>query len=110
VNETIENLKSGSKGLEENMQAARHNFLLRGYFNKKEKEAAKLKEQEEKKKRKNRSGKKKKKIKENNASFYRDKLYKGRYQCVSGFLRCFGFRFSLVKLGLHRTLLLKAIP
>jgi len=39
LNQTIVNLKKGSKGLDENMQAAKHNFLLRGYFKKKEKAA-----------------------------------------------------------------------
>jgi phospholipid/cholesterol/gamma-HCH transport system substrate-binding protein len=38
IDETILNLKKSSKGLEENMEAAKHNFLLRGYFKKKEKE------------------------------------------------------------------------
>jgi phospholipid/cholesterol/gamma-HCH transport system substrate-binding protein len=49
INQTIVNLKKSSKGLDENMQAAKHNFLLKGYFNKKDKAAAKLKESEEKK-------------------------------------------------------------
>lgn len=48
INETIANLKKSSKGLDENMEAAKHNFLLKGYFNKKEKAAAKLKEKEQK--------------------------------------------------------------
>lgn len=51
---TMTNLKEGSKGLSENMEAAKSNFLLKGYFNKKKKEAAKkaeeLKKQEELKK------------------------------------------------------------
>jgi phospholipid/cholesterol/gamma-HCH transport system substrate-binding protein len=50
IDKTIENLKKGSKGLEENMKAARSNFLLRGYFKKKEREAAKLKEEQKNKK------------------------------------------------------------
>lgn len=45
IDQTLENLKSSSKGLNENMEAAKHNFLLRGYFKKKEKEAAKKKEE-----------------------------------------------------------------
>ncbi len=44
INQTIVNLKKSSKGLDENMQAAKHNFLLKGFFNKKEKDAQKLKE------------------------------------------------------------------
>jgi len=36
------NLKKSSKGLDENMTAVKHNFLLKGYFNRKaKKEAAK---------------------------------------------------------------------
>jgi phospholipid/cholesterol/gamma-HCH transport system substrate-binding protein len=41
LNQTIVNLKKSSKGLNENMEAAKHNFLLKGYFNKKAKAAAK---------------------------------------------------------------------
>ncbi len=40
LNQTILNLKKGTKGLGENMEAAKHNFLFRGYFKKKEKAAA----------------------------------------------------------------------
>jgi phospholipid/cholesterol/gamma-HCH transport system substrate-binding protein len=40
LNQTIVNLKQSSKGLGENMEAAKHNFLFRGYFKKKEKAAA----------------------------------------------------------------------
>jgi len=45
IDQTISNLKSSSKGLDENMEAAKHNFLLRGYFKKKEKEEAKKKKE-----------------------------------------------------------------
>jgi len=40
LNQTIVNLKKSTKGLGENMEAAKHNFLFRGYFKKKEKAAA----------------------------------------------------------------------
>jgi phospholipid/cholesterol/gamma-HCH transport system substrate-binding protein len=49
ISTTMQNLKSSSKKLDENMEAAQHNFLLRGFFKKKEKEKKK-KEEEEKKK------------------------------------------------------------
>jgi phospholipid/cholesterol/gamma-HCH transport system substrate-binding protein len=49
IDQTIVNLKSSTKGLDENMEAAKHNFLLRGYFKKKEKEAEKKKKEAEKK-------------------------------------------------------------
>jgi phospholipid/cholesterol/gamma-HCH transport system substrate-binding protein len=49
LSQTIVNLKQSTKGLEENMEAAKNNFLLKGYFKKKEKAAAKLKEEEQKK-------------------------------------------------------------
>ena len=48
LNQTIVNLKKSSKGLGENMEAAKHNFLFRGYFKKKEK-AAEQKAAEKKK-------------------------------------------------------------
>jgi phospholipid/cholesterol/gamma-HCH transport system substrate-binding protein len=57
INQTIINLRKSSKGLNENMEAAKSNFLLRGYYNKKEKQAEKarqdsirLKEEKTKKK------------------------------------------------------------
>jgi phospholipid/cholesterol/gamma-HCH transport system substrate-binding protein len=52
INATIENLKSSSQGLEENMEAAKNNILLRGYFKKKarEEERQKKKAEEEAKK------------------------------------------------------------
>ena len=43
LNQTIINLRKSSKGLNENMEAAKSNFLLRGYYNKKEKQAEKAK-------------------------------------------------------------------
>jgi phospholipid/cholesterol/gamma-HCH transport system substrate-binding protein len=42
INKTIMNLKSSSKGLNENMNAAKENFLFKGYFNRKAKAAAKV--------------------------------------------------------------------
>jgi phospholipid/cholesterol/gamma-HCH transport system substrate-binding protein len=48
LNQTIVNLKKSSKGLGENMEAAKHNFLFRGYFKKKEK-AAEQKAEDKKK-------------------------------------------------------------
>jgi phospholipid/cholesterol/gamma-HCH transport system substrate-binding protein len=48
LSKTMYNLQTSSKGLDENMEAAKHNFLLRGYFNKKEEAAAKLKAEEQK--------------------------------------------------------------
>ncbi len=38
LEKTMENLRKSSKGLNENMEAAKENFLLRGYFRRKEKE------------------------------------------------------------------------
>lgn len=43
INQTIVNLKKSSKGLDENMNAAKENFLFRGYYKRKEREAEKIK-------------------------------------------------------------------
>ena len=42
LDRTIINLRKSSKGLDENMNAAKENFLLKGYFNRKERAAQKL--------------------------------------------------------------------
>jgi phospholipid/cholesterol/gamma-HCH transport system substrate-binding protein len=63
LSQTMVNIEASSKGLEENMEAAKHNFLLKGYFKDKEeaiadslelmqKEADKIKKAEEKQDRK----------------------------------------------------------
>ena len=44
LSQTMINIKKSSKGLDENMQAAKHNFLLKGYFNKKAKAAQQKKD------------------------------------------------------------------
>lgn len=43
LNKTIVNLKQGSKSLDENMTAVKHNFLFKGYFEKRAKKAAQKK-------------------------------------------------------------------
>jgi phospholipid/cholesterol/gamma-HCH transport system substrate-binding protein len=43
INRTIINLRKSSKGLDENMNSAKSNFLLKGYFNRKAKQAQKEK-------------------------------------------------------------------
>lgn len=45
LDQTIVNLKRGTRGLDENMEAAKSNFLLRGYYKKKEKERKEKEEQ-----------------------------------------------------------------
>jgi len=49
-NQTMINLKKSSKGLDENMEAVKHNFLLKGFYNKKTKAAEKAKKNSEDKK------------------------------------------------------------
>jgi phospholipid/cholesterol/gamma-HCH transport system substrate-binding protein len=54
LDSTMANIQGATKGLNENMEAAKSNFLLKGYFNKKKKadakKAAELKKEEDKKK------------------------------------------------------------
>lgn len=50
INQTILYLKKSSKGLDENMKAVKENFLFRGYYKRKEKEADKIKAASEDKK------------------------------------------------------------
>jgi phospholipid/cholesterol/gamma-HCH transport system substrate-binding protein len=47
LSQTIVNLKKSSKGLDQNMEAAKHNFLLKGFFNKKAKAAEKARKEAE---------------------------------------------------------------
>lgn len=46
LNQTILNLKTSSKGLDENMNAAKHSILFKGYYKKKAKAAENKKEQQ----------------------------------------------------------------
>jgi len=48
ITSTMSNLKKGTQGLSENMEAAKHNFLLRGYFKKKKKKEEEKKKEQEK--------------------------------------------------------------
>ncbi len=48
IDATIVNLKKSTKGLDENMNAAKENFLLKGYFKRKQKEEEKKKRAAEK--------------------------------------------------------------
>lgn len=49
IDKTIVNMKTSTKKLDENMEAAKHNFLLRGFFKKKEKKEREAKEEAAKK-------------------------------------------------------------
>lgn len=46
ITTTISNLKSSTKGLDQNMEAAKHNILLRGYFKNKQKDKNKDKDKD----------------------------------------------------------------
>jgi phospholipid/cholesterol/gamma-HCH transport system substrate-binding protein len=50
LNQTLVNAQKAAGGFSENMEAAKSNFLLRGYYKKKEKEAEKAKKEAAKKK------------------------------------------------------------
>ncbi|AWK06619.1 MCE family protein [Flavobacterium crocinum] len=50
VSNTLSNLETGTKGFSDNMEAAKSNFLFRGYFKKKEKEKAQKQEERKEKK------------------------------------------------------------
>lgn len=54
INQTIVNLKKSSKGLNENMEAAKSNFLLKGFFNRKERKLEKVKQDSIRKERRSR--------------------------------------------------------
>ncbi len=49
---TITNLQTGTKGFSENMEAAQSNFLLKGFFKRKQKEQERAKKEQEEKKKK----------------------------------------------------------
>jgi phospholipid/cholesterol/gamma-HCH transport system substrate-binding protein len=50
LNQTMINLRKSSKGLNENIEAAKHNILLRGFFKKKQREEERRKKEEDKEK------------------------------------------------------------
>ncbi|MFN8310799.1 MAG: MlaD family protein [Chitinophagales bacterium] len=58
LRQTLRNVKGASKGLDDNLEAAKHSFLFKGYFKKKEKEAEKQAEAEKEKKEKDKEDKK----------------------------------------------------
>lgn len=66
VSNTLSNLETGTKGFSENMEAAKSNFLFRGYFKKKEKE--KKEKQEERKEKQEEKKEEAKKEKEDKAA------------------------------------------
>ena len=59
IDKTMNNLENSTQKLDENMEAAKHNFLLRGYFKKKERAAEKVKKEAEKEADKKAAAKKK---------------------------------------------------
>lgn len=49
IERTIQNLQAGTKGFSQNMEAAKSNFLLKGYFKRKQREEEKAKKELQKK-------------------------------------------------------------
>jgi phospholipid/cholesterol/gamma-HCH transport system substrate-binding protein len=47
ITTTVSNLKKGTQSLDENMEAVKHNFLLKGYFKRKQKKEDKKKKEQE---------------------------------------------------------------
>lgn len=78
VSNTLSNLETGTKGFSENMEAAKSNFLFRGYFKKKEKE--KEKKQEEIKEKKEEKQEKAAKEKEEKEKEKQEKLEKEKQE------------------------------
>lgn len=78
VSNTLSNLETGTKGFSENMEAAKSNFLFRGYFKKKEKE--KEKKQEEIKDKKEEKQEKAAKEKEEKEKEKQEKLEKEKQE------------------------------
>ncbi|OIV39911.1 MlaD family protein [Flavobacterium johnsoniae] len=76
VSNTLSNLETGTKGFSDNMEAAKSNFLFRGYFKKKEKE--KEKKQEEIKEKKEEKQEKAAKEKEAKAKEEKEKQEKAK--------------------------------
>jgi len=76
VSNTLSNLETGTKGFSENMEAAKSNFLFRGYLKKKEKE--KEKKQEEIKEKKEEQQEKAAKEKEAKAKEEKEKQEKAK--------------------------------
>ncbi|MEN2398788.1 MlaD family protein [Flavobacterium sp. MC2016-06] len=64
VSNTLSNLETGTKGFSDNMEAAKSNFLFKGYFKKKEKEKEKKKEEAKEKKEEQEKASKEKEQKE----------------------------------------------
>ena len=46
LNKSLNNIQTGTDGFNQNMEALKHNFLLRGYFRKQEKRKEKALKQE----------------------------------------------------------------